>query len=523
MKMLFCWSVLAFLLFLPSAQAGDEQAMAARPLMVGDLPVGTVTVRVGRGSLTNAAVGLKVEARVTAPGGKTSQRTEETKADGRATFTDLPVGAEFIAETVVDGERLQTAAFAIPEQGGARLMLVSSQGEAAEGKGEEAAAPSNPHAGGHAHAGMAEAAVAGLAGTVAAKDGLAAGTLELRLLDAAGAPIADQEVRIGRSAGMPAAMSFVASRSDKDGMVRFSNLETGDSHRYTVLIERDGLQLHSATFALSADHGSAGELRVSGQGKDPAVLQVSNASKFLIDLREDALAVMENLVLENTSGQIFSPGPAGLAIPLPAGASNTGAIEGGAHLDVQADAIVILRDAVPPSGSQGIPVQARLGFFLSTAGEGSITIRQPMPFGIDSPLVMVPERTHLRLTAPGLQAVAPQKDEEGAQMLMFQLASVPRNGVLSITVSGLPTRGGPGKTIATLLVAGLVVAVLIGLRRSGVQQKDNGNRERLFAELVEVERARRAAGSDSAPLVARRAELVAAIEAVDASPAGKSA
>jgi hypothetical protein len=60
----------------------------------------------------------------------------------------------------------------------------------------------------------------------------------------------------------------------------------------------------------------------------------------------------------------------------------------------------------------------------------------------------------------------------------------------------------------------------------------NSKRDRLFAELVEVERARRAAGADDAPLAQRRAELVAALAAVDgewagdadaASPSGKSA
>ena len=103
--------------------------MAARPLMVGDLPLGTVTVRVGRGSLSNAAVGVDVVASVTAPGGKPSRRTEKTKSDGRATFSALPVGAEFRAEAVVDGERLQTASFAIPAEGGTRLMLVSKPDE----------------------------------------------------------------------------------------------------------------------------------------------------------------------------------------------------------------------------------------------------------------------------------------------------------------------------------------------------------------------------------------------------------
>jgi hypothetical protein len=104
---------------------------------------------------------------------------------------------------------------------------------------------------------------------------------------------------------------------------------------------------------------------------------------------------------------------------------------------------------------------------------------------------------------------------------------VPRNGVLSITISGLPTHASLGKTIATALVVALVFATLLGLRRPKVEdqlkRKDfGGPRDQLFAELVEVERARRSTGADDAQLTQRRAELVAAIAAVDGEPAGDS-
>ena len=543
----------------PPVEAGDAQAMAARPLLVGDLPVGTVTVRVGRGSLSNAAVGVQVVATVTVPGGKAAKRTEETKSDGRATFSDLPVGAEFRAEAAVDGEQLQTASFAVPGQGGARLMLLSQEGHG-EGE-EEASALANPHAGAPGHGGhAAQAAVRALSGAAAEKAGLAAGTLELRLVDGNGAPVVGQEVKLGHGTGRPEAMAFVASKTDKDGFVRFQGLETGDPHEYVAAIDRDGVRLGSGRIRLSSDRGAAGELRVPGQTRDPSVLQVSGSSKLLIDLREDALAVMENLVLENTSDRVFSAGQGGLAIPLPAGSSSGSPIEGGARLEPDENSTMFLREAVPPASFAGIPVQARFGFFLPTAGESSITFRQPMPLGIESPVVMVPESDHLTLTAPGLQAMASQTDDRGARMQIFQLASVPRNGVLSIAISGLPTRGSLGKTITTALVAVLIFAMLLGWRRPRVEKrparvgsppalpaanhrggvwgpfegphvKMNSRRDRLFTELVEAERARRAAGADDAPLAQRRAELVAAIAAVDgeragdadaASPSGKS-
>jgi hypothetical protein len=535
------WVCVAALLLLaraavaqPPAGEGDAQAMAARPLLVGDLPVGTVTVRVGRGSLSNAAVGVQVVATVTAPGGKATERTEETKSDGRATFSDLPVGVEFYAEAVVDGERLQTASFAIPGQGGARLMLLSREGQG-EGE-EEASAPANPHVGAPGHGGnLAQAAVRALSGAVAEKAGLAAGSLELRLVDGNGAPVVGQEVKLGHDTGRREAMVFVASKSDKDGFVRFQGLETGDPHEYVATIDRDGVRLGSGRIRLSSDRGAAGELRVPGQTRDPSVLQVSGSSKLLIYLREDALAVMENLVLENTSDRVFSAGQGGLAIPLPAGSSSGSPIEGGARLEPDENATMFLREAVPPASVGGIPVQARFGFFLPTAGASSITLRQPMPLGIESPVVMVPESDHLTLTAPGLQAMASQTDDRGARMQIFQLASVPRNGVLSVAISGLPTRGSLGKTIASALVAALLFAVVAGWRRPRIDKRPqalNSTRDRLLAELVEVERTRRAAGADDAPLAQRRAELVAAIAAVDgeragdagaASPTGKSA
>jgi hypothetical protein len=399
----------------PAAEAGDVQNMAVRPLMVGELPVGTVTVRVGRGSLTNAAVGVDVVATVAAPDGKASARTEKTKADGRATFSGLPVGATFQAQTVVDDERLQTASFTIPTEGGARLMLVSKAEEGAENT-----PPANPHAAAHGHGGTPAETV-----------------------------------------------------SD------------------------------------------------AGEGtSDPSVVRVSSSSKLLIDMREDSLAVMENLVLENTSDRIFRAEHGGIAIPLPAEANGVEAIEGSSHLELDQGSTIFLREAIPPSGSPRGPAQARFGFLLPIAGENSVTFRQPMPFGIENPVVMVPESDHLKLTAPGLQALAPQADDRGVQIQIFQLASVPRNGVLSITVSGLPARSRVGQTIVTVLIAALLFAVLLGWRRPSVEkrpEKLRSRRDELFAELIEVERARQAAGSDDATLTQRRSELVAAIEAADRS------
>ena len=62
----------------------DPKQMSGRPLPVGDLPVGTVTVRVVRGSMTNVVANQAVELT-----GAARPLTATTNAQGRAEFPGL--------------------------------------------------------------------------------------------------------------------------------------------------------------------------------------------------------------------------------------------------------------------------------------------------------------------------------------------------------------------------------------------------------------------------------------------------
>ncbi|MEO7272655.1 MAG: hypothetical protein ABIX28_13625 [Vicinamibacterales bacterium] len=123
-----------------AAQPGmpDLSQMSGVPLPVTDVAVGTVTVRVIRGSLANVVPGQSIELVV---GGAT--RTATTNEQGRAEFTELVVGTTVKARTVVDGAALESQAFQVPASGGVRLMLVAGLA----GKSDAATAPSNPSAG----------------------------------------------------------------------------------------------------------------------------------------------------------------------------------------------------------------------------------------------------------------------------------------------------------------------------------------------------------------------------------------
>ncbi len=111
----------------PAGAQPQPGSMSGLPLQVGDLPPGTVAVRVVRQPFTNV-VGQQVELRIGAEG---RPRTASTGTDGRAQFGGLAVGEHVMAVAIVDGERLESQLFQLPPRGGVRVLLLAGQGAGA--------------------------------------------------------------------------------------------------------------------------------------------------------------------------------------------------------------------------------------------------------------------------------------------------------------------------------------------------------------------------------------------------------
>jgi hypothetical protein len=99
----------------------DPKQMSGIPRPVDDLPDGTVSVRVIRGSLSNNLPNQQVELHV---GSKVLKA--KTDDNGRAQFSALTPGATVKATVDVDGEHLESQEFPAPAKGGIRLMLVAT-------------------------------------------------------------------------------------------------------------------------------------------------------------------------------------------------------------------------------------------------------------------------------------------------------------------------------------------------------------------------------------------------------------
>ena len=104
---------------MPAIAQPDPRQMSGLPLSDGSLADGTVTVRVIRGAVTNNVSGQTVELRR----GDTVE-TAMTDAEGRATFLTLDPGQQVQASTELDGQRIDSQLFPVPERGGVRVMLV---------------------------------------------------------------------------------------------------------------------------------------------------------------------------------------------------------------------------------------------------------------------------------------------------------------------------------------------------------------------------------------------------------------
>lgn len=107
-------------------QMPDPKQMSGVPLPTGDLPVGTITVRVIRGSLSNPLPGQQVEIAGEA------QASSKTNESGRAEFSGLRPGSRLKATAVVNGEKLESQEILVPATGGVRVMLVATDPDAAK-------------------------------------------------------------------------------------------------------------------------------------------------------------------------------------------------------------------------------------------------------------------------------------------------------------------------------------------------------------------------------------------------------
>jgi hypothetical protein len=332
--------------------------------------------------------------------------------------------------------------------------------------GAQAAEAMNEMTGGAATAKPAGAKTLGVrSGKVEARDGMKAGTMEVTVMTAEGKVIPGIGVDVGHAKHAGGGVDFVHAITDDSGIAHFADLKSGEGSPYAAVVERDGMRVGTPAFTLDDKHGAAAEIRLPGRTSNLSALRISSSSRMMVELREDAIAILQNLLVENTSDQIFDPGPRGLFVPLPEGFAGAEQLPGGAEMEIKEGVGVFLHAMLPPAQSPGATAQVRLGYVLTTHETPEYDIVQPMPLGLQGGLVLIPSEFALSLSAPGLRTRPAERDDNGNELRMFELDAVAPGQALRMTVLGLPTRHQAGKWIAAILAGLLVAAGFVAARR----------------------------------------------------------
>jgi hypothetical protein len=511
----------------PPGQMPDLRAMSGRPLPVPDLPTGTVVLRVVRQSPANPAVGVEVTTTTRNLAGEARSGNAKTGADGRVTFEGLPTGAEFQATVTVDGERLDTVRFPLPRTGGVRIMLIAGLGPAPTGGvGEAAGEP------GEAQKNAFR--MGATTGTVAPAPELPTGTLEIDVRDSGGRPLVGNKVQLAEVRMKPGAqggghqpereVGVHEAVTDGQGRVRYNGLATGEAAGFAAVTESEGMRIGTQPFRMPAQGGLRGQIVALGRTADPSLLQLDPRSKIIFDLREDSVLVMLALAFRNPSQDIFDPGEGGLMVPLPEGAVGAQEMEGSEQLDITPGQGVRLKSPIPPDGAASFLTPMRFGYVLPAEGTSRLELRQVLPVVLNEPFILVPAKAGLELEAAGLRKLPDEADSQGEKVYAYTLPPIAAGGTLALNIIGIPARDRSGRTVAAVLCVLLVLGavVLAGPARGQAAHVADREalaerREKLFAELVELEQQRRdeepRAGANGR-LADKRRELVTRLESV---------
>ncbi|HVT07174.1 MAG TPA: hypothetical protein VHO67_06940 [Polyangia bacterium] len=503
--------------------------IVGRPLPDAGMATGTVSVRVARRMPANAAAGIEVAAVIKKEGGELRRRTEKTDADGRVIFEGMVPGDEFRAEATVDGETLKTQTFTLPSQGGLRTMLIAALGAPPQGGAAAGAAPSGEE--GDESARFTLGATAGVA---VADTTLPVGRLDVQLFDENGAPIPQHTVLLGM-VDKSNKIDVRKADSDAGGVAHFAGLPHGDGSGYAAVLEWHGLRLGTAPFAMPDASGARAEIRALGRTADTSVMTIGEGGRVIVQMHEDTLQFLEMLPLENTSDKIFDPGPGAVEIPLPQGFVGAEAQEGDRKVEVRQNHGMAVHGVFTPRRSLGGTTakaagqEVVFGFVLPYHGD-TRAFAQPMPNGMGAGTLITEQITGLSVSGPGIGA-RQARELSGRKYWVMPIEPIPPGGVLSFTLSGLPSTDATGQYVAGGLALALIGgAFVFGRRPRAPGQKGDGKgdskggtvgdtRERLieqresaFAELLALERRARAAGAP-APAEPRK-QLVARLEQI---------
>ncbi len=306
------------------------------------------------------------------------------------------------------------------------------------------------------------------------------------------------------------------AETDSEGRATFLTLNPGE--QVTVATELDGVALESLPFA-APGRGGVAVLLVGASGDlgdadarpaaRPGRVTLSQDSRILIELGEEQIELYYLLDVFNQSPWPVDPDPP-FEFRLPPGAQSGAVLQGSTPRALVDGPRVWVQGAFEPGVTP-----LRVGSILPYSG-GSLVLSQVFPADFEQLLVFVEQWGAVDVASAQIERRGEMSPEEtGLSPLIWGAGRrVSAGEAVVLELSGLPHHSGWPRFV-TLALSALIVAIGI-LGSVGVggetgpdpREALERRRERLFTELVKVERQHRQGRIKATRYRTRRAELI---------------
>lgn len=314
--------------------------------------------------------------------------------------------------------------------------------------------------------------------------------------------------------------------TDESGHAQFDGLPVGAQAQATVTVT--GEKIDSQSFNVPA----AGGIRLVLVATDPeaekkaaddaklahlppidGVVVLGDQSRFVVEVGDDALNVYNILPILNTAKRsVQTHGP--LVFDLPADAKGVGLLDGSTQQAVVSGNRVVVTGPFAPGTTL-------LQFaYMIPLGSGSITLAETMPAPMSQFALVAQKAGDMQLSSPQLDQQR-EMSADGQTFIGGQGRSLKAGDTLTLTFRGLPHRPlWPRNTALVLAAAMLIGGIWVARRKSGVdatasmRERLLAEQGRLYGDLAGLERDRTDGRLSEDAYAARRATLVAALEAV---------
>ena len=315
--------------------------------------------------------------------------------------------------------------------------------------------------------------------------------------------------------------TVVTVRTDAEGRATFLTLNPGAT--VTAATDLDGVRIESQRFPVPGRGGirlllvgSTGDAAGADVVAQPGQVSFGAESRIAVELGEESVTVFYFLdVVNSTEGSVSSDTP--ISITMPSGAQATSVLpESSAGTRVDGQTVTLDGPFAPGM------TPLRVAYVLPYSGDVA-PITQPLPVDLEALLIIVEKWGSMDI---GSDQIARRADmsPEGAGDVTYIFGAgprVPAGAPILFEITGLPHHSQLPATLTLALALAILGAGVWGSAAPTTSETTGDRRRRLearrnklFADLVRIERQQRGGKIGATKYGSRRTELVAALEQV---------